>query len=410
MVDYRRLVRRPLDALFLQEILMPSTVISLRRCKHLFIEPRRVERFSLDDVLAGRAGLVSSSCWMALAPHLPEGVEVSAEALQVLGGFDADTWTETALPLSSPQLELLGKGLLFSDCVKGNHIRSDERIRELGWWGPAAMLHWQARWEDRNSVAAIDSVGIQTAAGLRQRFGAPPPATVAPEGPMIMLSREPEDEVDRRLQMRCTCRNFDISKPLSMAVFSRLIGRCFAATGSYQLDEESIFLKRNAPSAGGLHATESYLIIQNVEGVLPGLYHYHPMEHALTLIPGALTPEPGTAAKFVAGQHWFANAHVMIILAPRFDRLHWKYRGHAKAYRAVTLDVGHLSQLLLGCATEMGLGAFVTAAINEKEIEQTLGFDPMAQSPLAICGFGWRAEVMETTEFDPAQAVWESVG
>ena len=389
---------------------MSSTVALIRRCKHLFIEPGRVDRFSLDDVLAGRAGMVSRSCWMALAPHLSEGVEVSLEAVQILGEFDADVWVEVALPLSSPQLELLEKGLLFSDRDKGSLARSDERIRELGWWGPAAMMHWQARWEGQDSVAAIDSVGIQTAAGLRQRFGAPPPATVAPEGPVILLPREPEDEFDRRLQMRCTCRNFDVSKPLPMAAFSRLMGRCFAATGSYRLDEQSVFLKRNAPSAGGLHPTESYLIVQNVEGMLPGLYHYHPMQHALTLMSDASQFESGSPARFVAGQHWFANAHVMVVLAPRFDRLHWKYRGHAKAYRAVTLDVGHLSQLLLSCATEMGLGAYVTAAINEKEIEQTLGFDPMAQSPLAICGFGWRAEVMETTEFDPAQAVWESVG
>lgn len=389
---------------------MSSTVAMIRRCKHLFIEPRRVDCFSFDDVLAGRAGMVSRSCWMALAPHLSGGVEVSLEAVQILGEFDADVWVEVALPLSSPQLELLEKGLLFSDRDKGSLARSDERIRELGWWGPAAMTHWQARWEGQDSVAAIDSVGIQTAAGLRQRFGAPPPPTVAPDGPMTMLPRQPADEVDRRLQMRCTCRNFDISKPLPMAVFSRLMGHCFAATGHYRLDEESVFLKRNAPSAGGLHPTESYLIVQNVEGIQAGLYHYHPTQHALTLMSDISQLPADITARFVAGQHWFANAHVMIVLAPRFDRLHWKYRGHAKAYRAVTLDVGHLSQLLLGCATEMELGAFVTAAINEKEIEQVLGFDPMAQSPLAICGFGWRAQVMETTEFDPAQAVWESVG
>lgn len=389
---------------------MSSNVVLIRRCKHLFIEPRRVDSFSLDDILVGRTGMVSRSCWMALAPHLPESVEVSVAALQVLGEFDADAWVEVALPLGAAQLELLEKGLLFSDCDIGGLARADERIRELGWWGPAAMTHWHARWEGQDSVAAIDSVGIQTAAGLRQRFGAPPPATVAPDGPVIRLPREPEDELDRRLQMRCTCRNFDTSKPLQMAVFSRLMGRCFAATGSYRLDEQSVFLKRNAPSAGGLHPTESYVIVQNVEGMQAGLYHYHPTEHALTLMLDASQLPAGIAAQFVAGQHWFANAHVMIVLAPRFDRLHWKYRGHAKAYRAVTLDVGHLSQLLLSCATEMGLGAYVTAAINEKQIEQALGFDPMAQSPLAICGFGWRAEVMETTEFDPAQAVWESVG
>jgi Nitroreductase family len=58
---------------------------------------------------------------------------------------------------------------------------------------------------------------------------------------------------------------------------------------------------------------------------------------------------------------------------------------------AVTLDVGHLSETLPILATEFGLGAFVTAAINEADIEQTLGLEPMQESPLAVCGFGWCA-------------------
>jgi SagB-type dehydrogenase family enzyme len=110
--------------------------------------------------------------------------------------------------------------------------------------------------------------------------------------------------------------------------------------------------------------------------------------------------------QFLAHQDWFAAAHVIVILAPRFRRSFWKYREHAKVYRAVTLDVGHLSQTLQISATEFGLGAFVTAAINEIDIEQALELDPMQESPLAVCGFGWRAATRERMEFDPLRAVW----
>jgi SagB-type dehydrogenase family enzyme len=92
----------------------------------------------------------------------------------------------------------------------------------------------------------------------------------------------------------------------------------------------------------------------------------------------------------------------------RFERNFWKYRNHAKAYRAVILDAGHLSQAMYLAATELNLGAFITAAINEVEIEQAFGLKPMAEGPLAVCGFGARAKECVTVEFDPAQKVWEA--
>jgi nitroreductase len=72
----------------------------------------------------------------------------------------------------------------------------------------------------------------------------------------------------------------------------------------------------------------------------------------------------------------------------------------------VTLDVGHISQALYFSATELGLGAFVTSAINEIDIEKVLELDPMRQDAMAICGFGWRSESLMTTEFDPANGIW----
>ena len=108
----------------------------------------------------------------------------------------------------------------------------------------------------------------------------------------------------------------------------------------------------------------------------------------------------------VAQQHWFADAHVLVLLSPRFDRTFWKYRHHAKGYRVVALEAGHLSQTLYLAATDAGLGAFITGAINEVQLEQAFGLDPIHQGALAICGFGWRGEVMETAELDPAGEVW----
>jgi putative peptide maturation dehydrogenase len=170
-------------------------------------------------------------------------------------------------------------------------------------------------------------------------------------------------------------------------------------------------LKKGVPSAGGLHAVEAYLLIQRVEGIPAGLYHYQPIAHALEPVRELDASEAASLARrFVAAQAYYAGAPLQIALVARFERNFWKYRNHAKAYRAVILDAGHLSQALYLAATELDLGAFITAAINEVEIEQAFGLEPMTEGPLAVCGFGVRAQERETVEFDPAHKVWPEGG
>jgi SagB-type dehydrogenase family enzyme len=86
-------------------------------------------------------------------------------------------------------------------------------------------------------------------------------------------------------------------------------------------------------------------------------------------------------------------------LAARFDRAFWKYRNHPKAFGALLMDAAHLSQTLYLVATELGLGAFVTAAINNVDIEERLGLDGYEEGVLAVCGCGRPAA--EPSPFDP---------
>jgi nitroreductase len=72
----------------------------------------------------------------------------------------------------------------------------------------------------------------------------------------------------------------------------------------------------------------------------------------------------------------------------------------------LVLETGHISQALYLSAHDLGLGAFVTAAINEMDVEADLGMDPAQESPIAACGFGWRSQRMQVPEFDPAGKVW----
>ncbi|SDZ19050.1 putative peptide maturation dehydrogenase [Lysobacter sp. yr284] len=391
----------------------------IRRCAILYLEPREDAGFDLASLLAGEAGIRRSLRWLALAPHLDAEVEIDAAARELLGRIGPGAWTQAAPWLqthAAAVAELLDRGLLLCEAEDGDgadagrreHRRRDEALRQAHWWPPAALAHRLGRWQGLDSAAAMDAAEMSTAADLRRQLGAPPPHVVerGDAAQRQALPRQDDGEFERLLARRATCRNFDAERALPLPTFARMLQRVFAAQAQVRVGEDTVFLKKHTPSGGGLHATEAYLIVRNVEGVAPGLYHYHPVAHALEPMPPPALPLAQFAAQAVAGQHWFADAHALAVLAPRYARSFWKYRGHAKAYRALLLDVGHLSQTLYLSATELGLGAFVTSAINEVDIEREFGLDPLADGPLAVCGFGWRGTRMRTSEFDPAGEVW----
>jgi hypothetical protein len=56
------------------------------------------------------------------------------------------------------------------------------------------------------------------------------------------------------------------------------------------------------------------------------------------------------------------------------------------------MDAAHLSQTLYLVCADVGLGAFVTLAINSRDIEQGLGVDGVREGVIAMAGCGLRAE------------------
>jgi putative peptide maturation dehydrogenase len=379
------------------------------------MEPRELACFELEALLAGGTGVSSRMQWLAHAPQLDAPVEVDADEVAVLGELGPTDWVD-AMPLRARLgarrlRRLLREGLLVGRGKAWEAARlADERIRAQHWHGLSAIAHARSRWEGTDAVQELREEEVDTSEGLRERFGPPPPLQADHGDPdrRIALARESRTAFDGLLDARTVCRNFDAGSALPAAQFARLLERVFAARGDVHAADDFDVMKRTSPSGGAMHPTEVWLIVQRVEGVPAGLYHYRPMDHALQPMPwsGSAADLRAMVQLAVAGQHYFADAHVLVVLAPRFIRNFWKYRNHAKAYRVCILDAGHLSQTLLLAAAEQGLGAFVTAAINEVDIERAFGLDACIDGPLAVCGFGLRADTMSTYELDPNGKVW----
>lgn len=395
----------------------PSRVrrMHLRRCHHLLIEPRETRNIDFEALLRGQPRQLCHRKWVALAGHLDAEVELEAGELAALGGLSSEVaekrgeleerWGAEVIA------RLLRQGLLLEADEQPSAspaAQADGSLRATHWRGLAAVAHRHLRWRGVDSEEARASGALgDRGEEVVQRLGTPPPVTRArvDDANLLRLPSASARDVDGR-QRRSTCRNFNSSRPLPLDLFAQMLHTVYGAQSQSVVSGVPV-LKKNSPSAGGLHPVEAYLLVQHVEGVDPGLYHYRPDTHALEPLK-ALTPDEAReyASLFVARQPWFADAHVQVILAARFQRNFWKYRNHAKAYRAVILDAGHLSQMQYLAATELGLAAFITAAINEGDIEDAFGLDPMQEGVIAVTGFGWRGERMEVLEFDPLKQVW----
>lgn len=407
----------------------------LRRCAVAWLEPREVATFQLDDLLAGGTGVVARLAWFAHAPHLGDAVEVDAAHVPVLGALGAIDWIERSTldaRFGADAVDaLLAAGLLVAQSEAGDDGLADAAFRAQGWHPPAAVAHMAGRWHAIDGPKGMAEQDLDSNEGLLRQHGPPPPreTSVATGDTTISLPRIERTAFDTLLDTRATCRNFDTAASVPLSIFSQLLARVFGARGSGHPAPGFDVTKRTSPSGGALHPTDCFLIVRRVEGIAAGLYRYRVDGHALEpVLPRIAPPQPGDvgtralddmpprawraeelrafARIAVAGQEFFADAPVLCVLAPRFHRNFWKYRNHAKAYRVCVLDVGHLSQTLQLCATEAGLGPFVTGAINEVDIERAFGMTGYVQSPLVVCGFGQRAATLVTSEFDPNRRVW----
>ncbi len=182
----------------------------------------------------------------------------------------------------------------------------------------------------------------------------------------------------RPCSTRRSCRRYtDI--PLSMENLAMLLWASQGISG-----RAGSFFFRTAPSAGALYPVETYLSIQNVESLPPGLYHFQPADFGLERI------SDGFAGKRVAeaalGQNFMAKAGVVFVWSAILRRNFSKY-GH-RGLRYVMMDAGHICQNLLLAAEGLALGACPVAAFYDDQLNSLLGLDGEEESVVYLAAVG----------------------
>lgn len=182
----------------------------------------------------------------------------------------------------------------------------------------------------------------------------------------------------RTIFQRRSVRDFK-DEPLIKAHLSQLLWTTQGITKEYKGYE-----LRAAPSAGALYPVETYLVINNVQDIESGVYHYAVKDHELEQLKQGDFRE--AIARAALDQGMAAEANVVFAWTALFERSKWKYK--QRAFRYVYLDAGHIAQNLALATVSLGLGSCQIAALYDDEVNTLLGVDGVEESILYLSVVG----------------------
>jgi SagB-type dehydrogenase family enzyme len=141
---------------------------------------------------------------------------------------------------------------------------------------------------------------------------------------------------------------------------------------------------RTVPSAGALYPIETYLIVNRVEGISAGIYHFSVKKGQLTLMKeGQFGPGLSRAG---LGQGMLEEAACVFIWTAIVERSKWKYG--ERAYRYIYMDAGHIGQNLYLGAVGLGLGCCTVGAFFDEEMDHLIGIDGKEEITIYLGAIG----------------------
>ena len=198
-----------------------------------------------------------------------------------------------------------------------------------------------------------------------------------PEAKIIKLPK-PEYSgitVEEALLKRRSQRNYS-DKPLSIDYLSQLV---FAAGGV--TSERG---GRTAPSAGSKRPMEIYLIVNSVEGLEPGIYHYAAKQHSLEKIKSGNYSKDIISAGLEQGM--LGEADVTFVITAIFDRVRQKYG--ERGFRYSYMEAGHISQNIYLQSASLGIGSVCVGAFFDEKVNKLIGVDGIGEATIYLHAVG----------------------
>jgi SagB-type dehydrogenase family enzyme len=193
---------------------------------------------------------------------------------------------------------------------------------------------------------------------------------------VVYLTR-PEDieitqtDLRKAIESRRSIREYS-EKPLTIDELSWLL---WCTQGVKEVVSRPATL-RPVPSAGSRHPFETYILINKVEGIRPGIYRFIATEHKLV----EFIMDKDIADSVVEScwrQRFVKKAAATFIWVVVAYRMKWRYG--ERGYRYMHLDAGHVCQNLYLGAEAIGCGVCAIGAFYDEEFNRLLGLDGREQ-------------------------------
>lgn len=200
------------------------------------------------------------------------------------------------------------------------------------------------------------------------------------ELPRIEEIRVQELDLRTALEQRKTVRKYR-DDPL---IIEELVYLLWCTQGVKRINSRPVTL-RTVPSAGARHPFETYLLLNKVRGLKPGIYKYVALEHKLL----AVNLESGLTDKVVkatGNQLFVGHSAVTFIWTADVCRMTWRYG--ERGYRYIHLDAGHVCQNLYLAAQSVASGVCAIAAFDDDTFNGLLGLDGDHQFVLYLATVG----------------------
>ncbi|MEU4800459.1 SagB/ThcOx family dehydrogenase [Streptomyces sp. NPDC023327] len=131
---------------------------------------------------------------------------------------------------------------------------------------------------------------------------------------------------------------------------------------------------------------ETYVVVYDVVGLEPGIYHYAPDRHALGLVEaGDFRDRVRTA--FV-GQKSAGSGSCSLLISAVWERHMFRYANDPRAYRTVMTIMGQFAQRYLVAWTAFGFTTFPTPAHHPELTDALLGTDRFEESGIYLITAG----------------------
>jgi SagB-type dehydrogenase family enzyme len=190
-------------------------------------------------------------------------------------------------------------------------------------------------------------------------------------------------EMDLRdaIEKRRSLRDYS-DKPLTLEELSWLL---WCTQGVRGINSSRTATLRNVPSGGSRHPIETYLLVNNVDGLQPGLYRFLALEHKLVEVSldGSLLDE---VMRLTWNQLFVRECAVVFFWVGVVSRTAWRYS--YGVYRVLLLEAGHVCQNLYLAAEVVDAGACAIGGFVSAELGRLFGLVEDKEIVLYVASLG----------------------